>query len=55
MLVIQFEQDERPDDSGRLRMAATMEELCKLLTERIGAKFHKYPALYDGLADLFPK
>jgi hypothetical protein len=55
LLAIQFEQDERLDEIGRLRMAATMEERCKLLTDRFGARFYEDPALYDGLADVFPK
>ena len=55
LLVIQFERDERPDDIGRLRMAVTMEERCKLLTGRFGAKFYEDPALYDELADVYPK
>jgi hypothetical protein len=50
LLAIQFEQDERLDE-----MAATMEERCKLLTDRFGARFYEDPALYDGLADVFPK
>jgi len=53
LLVIQFEQDERPDDIVRLRMAVIVKERCKLLTERIGAKVYEDPALYDGLADVF--
>ena len=41
LLVLQFEQDEKPDEIGRLRMAVTMEERCKILKERFGAKFIK--------------
>jgi len=36
-------------------VAATVEERCKFLTERFGAKFYEDPALYDGLADVYPK
>jgi hypothetical protein len=55
LLVIQYEQVERPDVIGRLRMAATIEERCELLRERFGAKLYEDPALYDGLVDVFPK
>ena len=36
-------------------MAATMEERCKLLTDRFGAMFYEDPTLYDGLDDVFSK
>lgn len=40
-----------PDDVGRLRMACSMEERCKLLRERFGATFYEDPATYAGFAD----
>ncbi|RFU29501.1 hypothetical protein B7463_g6840, partial [Scytalidium lignicola] len=52
LLVLQFEQDEKPDDIGRLRMAVTMEERCKIMKERFVAEFYEDPALYEGLADV---
>jgi hypothetical protein len=55
VLVLQCEQDERPDDIGRLRMAETMEERCWILREKFGARFYEAPALYEGLADLYPR
>lgn len=55
LLVLQYEQDERPDDIGRLRMATTMEERCKIMVERFNAKFYEDPASYEGLARSEPQ
>jgi hypothetical protein len=55
VLVLQCEQDEKPDDIRRLRMAETMEERCWILREKFGARFYEAPGLCEGLADLYPR
>jgi hypothetical protein len=54
LLVLEFKgEEELPDDTGRLRMASTMEERCAILRDRFGAKLYDDPSLYLGLADMW--
>lgn len=49
LLVLQCEQDERPDDIGRLRMAETMEERCWILRESLMRGFMRRRGCMRGL------
>lgn len=39
LLVLEFENMETPDDIGRLRMAVSMEERCRIMRESFDAKY----------------
>ena len=54
LLVLERESEElMPEDIGRLMMAITMEERCRLLEERFHAKKYQDPREYEGLADVW--
>ncbi|MCJ1402569.1 hypothetical protein MMC11_005789 [Xylographa trunciseda] len=56
LLVLELEShEEMPEDIGRLTLAFTMEERCRLLEERFHAMLYKDPREYEGLADVWTK
>lgn len=53
VLMLEYEDVvDMPNDVGRLRMAVNMEERCRLMKERLSAKYYANPALCPPLADL---